>query len=58
MTDLSDAKISTAPCEAYTTVASGHSGRAREEPQYEIVPPAAGLGGQTQGEEENPYEQL
>ena len=57
MRALSGAKISTAPCEAYTiTVASGHSGRDREEPQYETVPPVAGLGGQAQGEAENPYD--
>ena len=57
MTDLSDAKISTALSEAYNTVASGHSGRAREEPQYETVSPAlTSLGRQAQGEPE--YEQV
>ena len=41
MTDLSDAKISTAPCEAYIGVpSSAQSGRARQQPQYEDVLPA------------------
>ena len=60
MTDLSDAKISTAPCEAYIAVPSStQSGRARQEPQYEAISPATGLGDQAQGEPEtHNYEQV
>ena len=59
MTDLSDAKISTAPCEAYIAVpSSAHEpGRsAREDPQYEAVSPATGLGVKLR--ENHNYEQV
>ena len=62
MKDFSDAKISTAACEAYIAMpSSAHEpGRsAREDPQYEAVSPATGLGDQAQGEAEtHNYEQV